>query len=193
MTTKHFLFGGFILMVLAQLYVPTKMILDREKVITEGNTFRFRTEPIDPTDPFRGKYVRLNFERLEVDTSQITGWQYDDEIYVTFMSDSSGYARVKRISTTVPSNSKDYIKSKITQWQRRSKYFYVDIPFDRFYMEESKARPAELAFNEMRRDTSTSSYALVKIMDGQYVLQDALIDGIPLKEVAERRKEKAEN
>ncbi len=62
MNTKKLLLVAFILVALAQLYVPTKMILNRENVLANGTDFKFRTAPIDPNDPFRGKYVNLQYE-----------------------------------------------------------------------------------------------------------------------------------
>ena len=57
---------AFILMVLAQLYVPASMIFQKERVITQGTAYKFRTAPIDPNDPFRGKYITLSFNETGV-------------------------------------------------------------------------------------------------------------------------------
>ena len=53
MLSKKIIFPLFILVALAQLFVPAKMILDREDVLSTGTAFNFKTRPIDPTDPFR--------------------------------------------------------------------------------------------------------------------------------------------
>jgi len=185
MNVKYFLFGGFILMVLAQLYVPSKMILDKEKIFQEGTTFRFKTRPVDPNDPFRGKYVRLHFDRIQIPTSRSTHWNKEDKAYVTFATDSSGFAYAKHISNTPPTDSKDYMQISLRKkWIAGDSNPKIILPFDRFYMTESKARPAELAYNEIGRDTSKQSYALVNIWNGDYVLWEVMVGGLPIKEVA---------
>ena len=62
MSTKIIVIIAFIFMVFAQWYVPSKMILDREDILKNGEEFKFLTQPIDPSDPFRGKYITLNSE-----------------------------------------------------------------------------------------------------------------------------------
>ncbi|MBK6341440.1 MAG: GDYXXLXY domain-containing protein [Flavobacteriales bacterium] len=59
MNRKPLLFLGI---ALAQLAVPAWMIAGRERVLSQGEVFKFKTAPIDPRDPFRGEYVRLDFE-----------------------------------------------------------------------------------------------------------------------------------
>lgn len=48
--------------VCAQLAVLAFMAGDREWLIYSGQTVYLRTRPIDPRDPFRGDYVRLDYE-----------------------------------------------------------------------------------------------------------------------------------
>ncbi len=38
---------------LAQWLVPGSMIWKREQILAKGETFRFRTEPVDPSHPFK--------------------------------------------------------------------------------------------------------------------------------------------
>ena len=52
----------FGLLIVAQVAVPLQMIQQRETVLREGELFRFKTEPIDPADPFQGRYVWLQIE-----------------------------------------------------------------------------------------------------------------------------------
>ena len=52
----------FVLVALAQLYVPAKMIWDQEDVLKNGSEYKFKTDPVDPNDPFRGKYITLSFD-----------------------------------------------------------------------------------------------------------------------------------
>ena len=62
MLNKRYLFAGFILVALLQLFVPANMIWQEEGTIQEGTEFHFKVAPVDPNDPFRGKYISLAFE-----------------------------------------------------------------------------------------------------------------------------------
>ena len=65
----------------------------------------------------------------------------------------------------------------------------IEYPYDRYYMEESKAYEAEVKFREAQRDTSQLTYALVNIRNGQSVLKDVMIEGISIKELVESGEE----
>ena len=80
----------FILVVIAQWFVPMQMITEQEDVIATGKTLKFKTAPIDPYDAFRGKYIFLNFENNRVlATAETRKLNFNDEIFVTF-KDSAG-------------------------------------------------------------------------------------------------------
>ena len=100
-------------MVLAQLYVPTKMILDKEKIISEGTVFRFKTAPMDPTDPFRGKYVRLRFEDLSVDIDTSGNWSYNEKGYAILDTDDEGFVYAKKVSKVEPTETRDYLQTEV--------------------------------------------------------------------------------
>ena len=149
--------------------------------------YKFRTAPIDPYDPFRGKYVWLGYEDnwIEIDTAD--NWDYHEKVYVEIKNDKDGFARIKSVSREPYDTSTDYIAasiSTVTTYEKIPK-MYIDFPFDRFYMDEFKAKPAEDIVREATRDTSVISYALVRIKDGQTVIENVFIDDVPLKEVVE--------
>ena len=86
-------------MVLAQLFVPAKMIVDSERVIQKGKVYKFKLRPIDPNDPFRGKYMTLAFEEdnFKTDTCENAGWK---PAFIYIDDSNSGYAKIKTISTS---------------------------------------------------------------------------------------------
>ena len=65
----------------------------------------------------------------------------------------------------------------------------IDYPFDRYYMEESKAYDAELTYRKSQLDTSQIAYALVSIKDGEAVLKDVLINGVSIREIVIKERE----
>lgn len=59
---KHWRWLLFALLCVAQWAVPLAMVQRAERTLSEGTAYRFRTAPVDPADPFRGRYVTLDFD-----------------------------------------------------------------------------------------------------------------------------------
>ena len=64
----------FILIAAAQIAVPVYMIFLYEDILKNGVPVRLQARPIDPTDAFRGKYVRLVFENPVIESNNIIGF-----------------------------------------------------------------------------------------------------------------------
>jgi len=190
MNNNRVLLVVFVLVALAQLYIPAKMIWDKEEIIEIGQTYKFKTAPIDPTDPFRGKYITLSFIDTRFKVTDGTKWTNGEEIYLSFNTDSLGYANIQSISKNPFDNNGNYLKAKVRYASSvEQTTLLIDYPFDRYYMEESKAYRAEVMYRESQRDTSTTTYALVKIKNGESVLEDVMINGIPIREVVKSHDE----
>lgn len=174
---------AFLLMAAAQLYVPWRMINTREDVIEGGTEYWFRTAPVDPNDPFRGKYVTLSF----LDNSWVVpdpdAFVNGDHVYVSVGTDSAGFARIDAISLTAPTDHTDYFSTTISYILRDSiSRVYVNFPFDRFYMEETKAPMADSLYMEASRDTQRTMLAMVMVHQGHAVLKDVILDGISIRD-----------
>ena len=179
------LLPAFILVALVQLYVPASMIFGKEKVITQGQVYRFKTQPIDPNDPFRGKYINLSFEENFILMPNASEWYRGDPVYVILTTDEKGFAKIESLTKVQPEGDSGYVKASINYIITDTmSHVTIQYPFERFYMEESKAANAELAYNEALRDSSQITYALVSIKDGDAVIRDVLINGIPIREAA---------
>ncbi len=113
MNTKKFTFFTFILVALVQVYVPAKMILDQEKVWRTGQEFKFKTAPIDPNDPFRGKYITLSFAENLFKISKNENWLPGEITYVTITTDQTGFAKIKAISKKEPIANEEYFKATV--------------------------------------------------------------------------------
>ena len=95
MDFKKIIFPAFILLVLVQLFVPANMIIEQEAILKKGIAYKFKTAPIDPYDPFRGKYVWLSYEDNWVEIDTADGWNYFDKVYVEIENDMDGFAKIK--------------------------------------------------------------------------------------------------
>ncbi|UII78259.1 GDYXXLXY domain-containing protein [Flagellimonas sp. CMM7] len=190
MSSKKVLFPLFILVALAQLYVPAKMIWDKEDVLDSGKEYKFKTAPIDPSDPFRGKYIVLSYDENTIEIPDEHDWIRGEVIYVSITEDKKGFAKIKSVSKEKIDLNQNFIKAKvgfITSFDTTK--LTIDYPFDRFYMEESKAYDAELTHRESQRDTTKITYALVNVKNGDAVLKDVLIDGIPIRELVKAKQD----
>lgn len=174
-----------------QIVIPSKMIYDQSGAIHSGTPYKFKTRPIDPNDPFRGKYVALNFEMDSAqisDTTQIeTRYLTGEQLYVILDTDSLGYASTADVSLAKPAAGVDYVVTKVRSTYKNTVWF--DLPFDRFYMEEGKALEAQQLVRETNWARPTDSlaapvcYALVYIKGDKSTLDNVFIDQLSLKEV----------
>jgi uncharacterized membrane-anchored protein len=189
MKRNHLILALFALMVLVQLYVPGSMVLEREEVIGKGKAYKFRTAPVDPNDPFRGKYINLRFAETLFMVPSSQAWQAGDEIYVLLKTDKAGFARIANVSEEKPGRQVEFVKATVefVTIYKDKKELHITYPFGRFYMEESKARAAETTYNQTQPDTTKITSALVYIKNGDAVLQDVLIDDVPIMELVKPR------
>ena len=183
MKSKKIIFILFLLVVLMQLAVPTKMMYDQEETLKAGKFYKFITQPIDPSDPFRGKFIRMNYEINSFKTEDSI-WKRKQEVYVYF-KDSIGFAKLKTVSKVKLSIPNDYVIAKTNWYNKRRKVVSFNLPFDRFYMEEFKAKPAEDLVRMNRRDTvkENTTYGMVYIHNGNFVLKDVFINDISIKDL----------
>ncbi|WP_435623526.1 GDYXXLXY domain-containing protein [Flagellimonas sp.] len=189
MKSTKAIFPLFILIALAQLFVPAQMIWNNEDVLETGKAFKFKTAPIDPNDPFRGKYIFLNFDNVDVEIPKEHDWKRGELVYVSLMENPKGFAEISSVSKEEPKETEDFVLAKvgfINSYNTDITTMTILYPFERFYMEESKAYDAELTYRDSQRDTTKTTYALVHIKNGDAVLKDVLIDGVPIKDLVKK-------
>lgn len=167
-----------------QLFVPAQMIYQQEDTLDTGKAYKFKTRPIDPTDPFRGKYITLSYEINSFQTEDKIWADYYGNVFVYLKTDTDGFAEIKTISQTQLDTSDDYVivKSKYNH----GKTVNFNLPFDRFYMNENKAYDAEISVREAQIDTTKICYGLVFVKEGTAVLENVFIDDTPIQEFVEK-------
>ena len=191
MSTRVILFA---LTVLAQFALPVHMIRDRETVLREGTRYRFKTQPIDPADPFQGRYVWLSIEQDYIACKESTANQIDYKTpgYASIAIDNDGFAYFKDWHTTKPTTG-DYLatraQGKAHTWEigaddRRHSTFKgmrIEIPFTRFYMDETKAPRAEILARDATRHGDC--WVEVRILNGKAVIEDVAAVGQSLRDL----------
>ena len=185
-TTKKLVIILFFLMVCAQLFVPAQMILHQENILSQGKIMKFKTQPVDPSDPFRGKYINLNFEADEVVITNKKNYREGETVFAILDNDSLGYAKINAISKIKPSKSIIFLKTKIDHFDYNdSTIVNLSLPFAKFYMNEHKAQTAENLYSQSAREIKNTTCAVVSILDGDATITDVLIDGIPIKKAVD--------
>jgi hypothetical protein len=178
----------FAAMVLAQWWVPVDMITGSNRILEEGIPMKFRCAPVDPNDPFRGKYIVLDFDisRYNYQTDTSSGFKNGQQVYLELIEDSLGFARIYKIDTDPPMSGKVYLKAGIdfiqhevgiSGYNNDSSYYEIsfDLPFRRFYLEESKAPVAEDLYRTGISDTTGRTYGLVYLLNGEARIKDVII------------------
>jgi uncharacterized membrane-anchored protein len=186
MNKKYYLILAFVIVAIIQIFIPAQMVWNQEDIIATGKEFKFKTQPIDPNDPFRGKYVQLYYDNeffINPDTN--IKWERNEKVYLTIEVNEEGFAEIKSASKAAPINNKDYFMANIGYINNYSKdsTINVNFPFENFYMEETKAEKAEDIYTKSIIDTNITCYSLVKIKKGEAVLTDVIIGDKSIKEI----------
>ena len=185
MKTIH-IFILFVIVAMAQLFIPAQMIFNKEAIIKTGTVYKFKTQPVDPSDPYRGKYINLNYEIRTFKTKDSL-WHNQEDIYVYLETDSLGFAKTNRISKAPLDIDKDFVIAKVNWYNNIEEELSFSLPFNRYYMEETKAYDAEVAVRDLQRDSlPNNTYALVYVKDGEAVLSDVIINDISIKDYVEK-------
>lgn len=184
MKTIH-IFILFVLLAIIQICVPAQMIMKREAILKSGTAYKFKTEPVDPSDPFKGKYIVLQYELNDIQTED-KGWQPHQDVYIAIVNDSLGFVKATSANSKQPEEG-DFVKAKVRWFSAYDNTLSITLPFNEFYMEESKAYDAEMAHRNAQRDSIPSNtYALVYLKDGEAVLDNVFINDVPIAKFVEQ-------
>ncbi len=141
---------------LAQVGVLAFMAGQREWVARTGRVVTLRTAPIDPNDPMRGEYVKLNYEMSVVPRSLcrdgVTAWlddkrtatpYLDRRVYATLDVDANGFAELTGLSDLQPKGG-TYVRGRVDSsvWQSNGS-IRVRYGIEALFVEEGAAKKLE--------------------------------------------------
>lgn len=169
---KIILIIAFIMMCAVQWFVPVHMIVETESTLSAGKPYKFKTAPIDPTDPLRGSYITLNFQQNTVTVNRNENLKEGDKVFVLLSTDNDGFAALSGATKVQPDDETDYFEAELENVFQDGRVS-VAFPFERFYLEESKAPKAEHVYRE--NTANELCYAVVYVKDGKSVLKDVMI------------------
>lgn len=187
---------GLVALFAVQLAVLAAMIGGRERILRDGEPYRFKTRPIDPADPFHGRYVWLGFESDFIPSPHgpADGLRLNQPLYARLAVDGEGFATFTGWSLERPADGA-YLKTRYrgmrSDWnpetrQSTVKGLRIDLPFDRFYMDEAKAPRAEQAARDATR--ATNCWAVVRVLNGRTAIEDVYACGQSLRALAAARR-----
>jgi uncharacterized membrane-anchored protein len=186
MNRLSFLLAAFVAVAAIQLAVPAWVIVRRELALRHGVQFKFRTEPVDPADVFRGRYVQLRLEPDRVTVPDCKRWQYNQRAYAILSADTNGFALVTGLQRTPPSG-RHAIKVRVGWPDVNSSQVHFSWPMDRYYMEESKAAAAETAYREHSSRTNRNCHITVMVRSGTAVIENLFIVDRPVRDYIEKK------
>ena len=178
--------AAFSCVVILQIFIPLSMIIVRESTLKEGVLFRFKTEPVDPYDAFRGKYVALRVEADKVPQPPDLKVERGQKIYASIGVDKDGFAVVSQITTQKPSKG-SYLFASVKY--TTGKEVILDLPIDRYYMEEKAAPRAEELYRQHSAQDKKDAYVTVRIKDGFPVVEGLYVGGQKIEDMVKTEKQ----
>jgi uncharacterized membrane-anchored protein len=182
MNKPSWLLPAFALVVAAQLAVLASMIIGHELTLRDGLMFKFRTEPVDPADAFRGRYVWVNLEPDVIRLPDVDRWHPDEKAFAVLGTDTNGFAIVKRLERTAPGDEPAVqVRTSWSDVEKGDVYFRWP-GLDRYYMTESKAPAAETAYWQHNRRTNQACYVTVRVRGPHAIIENLYIEDQPVND-----------
>ncbi|HEY1075882.1 MAG TPA: GDYXXLXY domain-containing protein [Fontimonas sp.] len=175
---------GLAVLCLVQWSIPLALIQRGQTALAQGTPYKFRTAPVDPSDPFRGRYVTLDFQAALVPSAQVEATLYEGQRgYASIRIDAQGFAQLHAVRATEPATG-DYLPVTL-QWKDHEQA-RLRLPFDRYYLDEAQAPQVEQRYRESNLRLGPDdvpapdprpTYATVRVLDGYAVLENLVLNG----------------
>lgn len=154
--------------------------------ITTGNKIKLETRPVDPTDLFRGDYVRVNYKAEEVNISKLdkelkdyfrvnNSSFYDKPVvvYSVLEKNENGMDVVEKVVKNQPKKG-IYLKGEINYFPLNSsnepdnQVVEINYQLDKFFVPENTGKDLENAISQPAN--KTSAIATIKVRKGHAIL-----------------------
>lgn len=177
--------------------LPVWQMVQAQAVLTHGKAYRFETEPVDPADAFRGRYIALGFKAAQTEVERDFNADYGRKFYAVLGVDENGFGKIERLESRKPSSG-DYVKVRGLYLQTEDcaapspdkeppvcrplekPWFRVQFPWDRFYMNEKAAPKAEEAYREALGNQK-KTWAVIRVRGGASAVENVYLDGQPIQ------------
>ncbi len=194
MKSRKLLFSAFIVVALAQLFVPWQMISEQPKFAETGVEYKFKIDSKAKSDnnwagaSIRGKYIWLKFEEDQIKIADKKEWENFQSAYVLLTHDSAGFAKIESATKTKPQNSIEWIRAKTWVHWKDTTTLHLEYPFNMYYFKDTSPKEIESILKNGLSDSLKVNYLSVKIRENQFFVNDLIIDGISFKEMMDKVK-----
>ena len=171
----------FTVVALVQLAVAGGAIVRSELALRTGEAFRFRIQPVDPVDAFRGRYVAIRFAIDRAPVADDLELRPKKRVFVPIEVDADGFAILGQADVDPPARG-PYLRLRaggIYPDEEGNRFVWVTMPFRRYYMDEDLAPKAERAVWGGRRG-QREAFVSVRIRDGVGVIEELYVDEVPI-------------
>ena len=171
----------FVVVALVQLAVAGGAIVKSELALRTGEAFRFRIQPVDPVDAFRGRYVAIRFAVDRAPVADDLDVKSGKHVYLPIEIDADGYSVLGWAKAEKPTSG-PYLRLRtggVYPDEEGNRFVWVSMPFRRYYMAEDLAPEAGLAVWSGRRGQREASVG-VRVRGGVGVLEELYIDDVPI-------------
>lgn len=162
---RYVFFGLLMLGLLAE------KILRAEWTLRHGTEYKCRVEGFDPPDFLRGRYVRFRLPGFPGRPADPADWTKGTCWYVALTAGPDGMVKFGDPSVEVPQVG-DFLRL------RRARYYLLQAPFSRFYVNEHRAQAVESALRKLGSGVLT-----FRVWEGFAVPVELTVGGLSVKEI----------
>jgi len=167
----------FLIFSLAVITVPLVIIYQSENILENGHRHKIKLRGYDPFDPFRGKYLRLNYDNMISGDETI---REGEKAYITLKKDSDGFSEFDYAFHDEPSHT-DYFEAEVLYAGGGMIEFKMD-NITKYFINENKAKKAEYVIMDFTQNKPNDIYVAIRVYDGHCRLEDIFVEEKPLLE-----------
>lgn len=175
----------FLLAALFSLGIPVSTIWNHSKILREGAPVKIRLQPIDPYDPFRGRYIQLRFNlgsaNWKKPLASDSPRRYE-KAYLSYALAPDGFATARFLHAEPPTDAPYFQVQNVRQTYLKDWSF--ELPFNRYYLNEKDAPLAEkIARDAIGPEDSSgeASYLIIRNLDGKIAIDSLYLGGIEIE------------
>jgi uncharacterized membrane-anchored protein len=181
MSGRNLRLALFVVLAVTQLAVAAGAIIRSELALRSGEVFRFKLQPVDPVDAFRGRYVNLGFELDRAPVADRLPNLHNQKIYVPLAVDRDGFAVFDSAVLERPAAG-HYLRMRCGieyTDDNGGRVVSLALPFQHYYMTEELAREVD---RSLWRRGRRPAWVTVRVRNGTGVIEDLYVDGRPVRE-----------
>lgn len=145
--------------------------IEKSYVLAKGNVYKMKITGLDPFDPFRGRYLTINFKQDRadfIDKYNVTEEEfYSKKVYLVFGKGADGLDRIE-YATVVKPTDRDYVVPKYAYLEKKVNF---TMPFDSYYVNTNDATAMESVLANNIQD----AYVTIRVLNDKAVLEKLYI------------------